>query len=68
MFFVDKRHCSEFGIITCFLWIKGTGLSLILLCAFFLDKRHWPEFGIITCFLWRKGTGLSLVLLRVFFG
>ena len=52
MFFVDKRHCPEFGIITCFLWIKGTGLSLALLQRF----------------LWIKGTGLNLVLLRVFCG
>ena len=52
MFFVDKRHCSEFGIIA----------------IFFVDKKHWPEFGITTCFLWIKGTILSLVLLRVFRG
>ena len=52
MFFVDKRHCSEFGIIT----------------YFFVDKRHFSEFGIITCFLWIKGTGMSLVYLRVFCG
>ena len=45
MFFVDKRNCSEFGIITCF----------------FVDKIYWPEFGINTCFLWIKGTVLSLV-------
>ena len=78
---MDKRHCSEFGIITCFLWIKGTWVSLVLLpvfCrrkalarvwyyyVFFVDKRHWPEFGITTCFLWIKGTGLSLVLLQRF--
>ena len=37
MFFVDKRHCSEFGIITCFLWIKGIITVL--------------EFGIITCII-----------------
>ena len=36
-----------FGIITLFFWIKGTGVSLVLLHDF-LDKRHWPEFGIIT--------------------
>ena len=29
VFFVDKRHWPEFGIITCFLWIKGTVLSLV---------------------------------------
>ena len=29
MFFVDKRHWPEFGIIA----------------TFFVDKRHWPEFG-----------------------
>ena len=52
MFFVDKRHWPEFGIITCF----------------FVDKRHCSEFGIIPCFLWIKGTGLSFVLLRVFCG
>ena len=84
MFFVDKRHCSEFfGIITCFLWIKGTGIitcflwikgTVLFFCGvwyyyvFFVDKKHWPEFGIITCFLWIKGTVLSLVLLRVFCG
>ena len=83
MFFVDKRHCSEFGIITCFLWIKGTGLSLVLVrvfcrqkalaCVwyyyvFFVDKRHSLEFDITTCFLWIRGTVLSLVLLRVFCG
>ena len=62
---MDKRHCSEFGIITCFLWIKGTGLSLVLLRVF-VDKRHCSEFGIITCFLWIKGTWVSLVLLPVF--
>ena len=33
-FFVDKRHWPEFGIITCFLWIKGTVLSLVLLRVF----------------------------------
>ena len=26
MFFVDKRHWPEFGIVTIFLWIRGTGL------------------------------------------
>ena len=66
MFFVDKKHWPEIGIITCLLWIKGTVLSLVLLQRFFVDKIHWPEFGIITCFLWIKGTGVSLVLLRVF--
>ena len=65
MFFVDKRHWPEYGIITCFLWIKGTGLNFVLLRVF-VDKRHCREFGIITCFLWIKGTGVSLVLLRVF--
>ena len=49
-----------------FQWIKGPGLSLVLLQRFFVDKRHWPEFGIITWFLWIKGTGLSLVLLQCF--
>ena len=49
---MDKRHCSEFGIIA----------------TFFVDKIYWPEFGIITCFLWIKGTVLSLVLLRAFCG
>ena len=34
VFFVDKRPFSEFGIITCFLWIKGSGLSLVLLPVF----------------------------------
>ena len=34
MIFLDKRHWPEFGIITCFLWIKGTGLSLVLLHDF----------------------------------
>ena len=67
MFFVDKRHCSEFGFITCFLWIKGTVLSLELLRVF-MDKRHCSEFGIITSFFWVKNTDLSLVLLRVFYG
>ena len=33
-FSVDKRHWPEFGIIRCFLWIKGTGLSLVLLRVF----------------------------------
>ena len=33
-FFVDKRHWPEFGITTCFLWIKGTVLSLVLLRVF----------------------------------
>ena len=65
VFFVDKRDWAEFGIITCFLWIKGTGLSLVLLRVF-VDKRHCSEFGIITCFLWIKGTWVSLVLLPVF--
>ena len=84
MFFVDKRHCSEFGIITSSLWIKGTGLSLVLFlfffvgnkrCSldwycyvFFVDKRHYSEFGIITCFLRKNGTVMSLVLLRLFCG
>ena len=67
MFFVDKRHWPEFGITTCFLWIKGTVLSWYSY-VFFVDKRYWPESGIITCFLWIKGTVLSLVLLRVFCG
>ena len=66
MFFVDKRHWPEFGIITSFLWVKSTVPSLVLLRVF-VDKRHCSEFGIITCFLWMKGTGLSVVLLRVFF-
>ena len=80
---MDKRQCSDFGIISCFLWIKGTFLSLVLLrvfCrqkalagywyyyVFFVDKRHCSEFGIIACFLWIKGTGLNLVFLRVFCG
>ena len=47
---MGKKHCFEFGIITCFFWIKGTDLNLVLL-VFFVDKSHWPEFGIITCFL-----------------
>ena len=29
--FLDKRHCSEFGIITSSFWGKGSGLSLVLL-------------------------------------
>ena len=62
-----KKQCSAFGIITCFLWIKDTCLSLVLLHVL-VDKRHWAQFGIITCFLWIKGTGLSLVLLCVFSG
>ena len=66
MFFVDKRHWPEFCIITCFLWVKSTVLSLVLLGVFFVNKRHCSEFGIITCFLWIKSTVLSLVLLRVF--
>ena len=65
---MDKRHCFEFGIITCFLWRKGTDLCLVLLRVFFVDKRHWREFGIITCFLWIKGIVLSLVLLSPFCG
>ena len=52
MFFVDKRHCSEVGMIMCF----------------FVDKTHCSEFGIITSFLWVTGSGLSLVLLRGFYG
>ena len=31
---VDKRHWPEFGIITMFLWIRGTVLSLVLLQCF----------------------------------
>ena len=62
---MGKKHCFEFGIITCFFWIKGTDLNLVLL-VFFVDKRHCSEFSIITCFLWIKVTGLSLVSLRVF--
>ena len=69
MFVLDKRHCSEFGIITCFLWIKGTVLSLVLLRVFlcikatvlslvllqvFLDKRHLSQFFIITFFCGQK--------------
>ena len=47
VFFVDKRHCSEFGIIMCFLWIKGTVLSNTkLITCFYVDKRHSGEFGI----------------------
>ena len=74
---MDKRHWPEFGIITCFFWIKGTGLSLVLWIKgtvtgyyymFFVEKGHWPEFGIITCVFWIKGTVLSLVLLRLFCG
>ena len=57
MFFVDKRQCSEFGIITSFLWIKDTGLSLVLLRVF-VDKRHCSEFGIMSSFLWIKSTVL----------
>ena len=59
---MDKRHSSEFGIITCFLSTKNTVLSTKLITVFFVDKRHtyyytkgteqWP-------FLWIKGTGLS---------
>ena len=39
VFSVDKRHWHEFGIITCFLWIKGTGLSLVLLRVFYGEKK-----------------------------
>ena len=67
MFIVDKRHWPKFGIITCFLWIKGTGLTLVLLRVC-VDKREWPEFGIITSFLCIKSSVLRLVLLRVFCG
>ena len=67
MIFLDKRHWPQFGIITCFLWIKGTGLRLVLLRVC-VDKRQWPEFGIITSFLCMKSSVLRLVLLRVFCG
>ena len=66
MFFVDKRHWREFGIITCFFLDKRQWPEYGIIATFFVDKRHWPEFGITTCFLWIKGTVLSLVLLRVF--
>ena len=53
MFFVDKRYRSEFCFITCFLWIEGTVLSLVLLQVF-LDKRHPSQFVIFTFFLLLK--------------
>ena len=64
---MDKRHCSEFGIITCFLWIKGTGLSLVLLPVF-LDKSPVLSLVFLRVFLLIKGTVLSLVLLCYFCG
>ena len=69
VFSVDKRHWHEFGIITCFLWIKGTGLSLVLLRVFYREKKLvgvWYYY--VFFFLWIKGSVLILVLFRVFCG
>ena len=30
-----KKHWPDLGLLQCFLWIKGTGLSLVLLQCFF---------------------------------
>ena len=67
MIFVDKRYWPEFGIITCFLWIKGTGLSLVLLPVF-LDKSPVLSSVLLRVFLWINGTVLNLVLLCNFCG
>ena len=63
---MDKGHCSEFGIITSFLWVKSTVPSLVLLRVF-VDKRHCSEIGIITCLFFIKGTVLISVLLHIIF-
>ena len=64
---LDKRHCSEFGFFTCFLWIKRTVLSLVLIRVFLWIKGTVLSLVLFRVFLWIKRTVLSLVLIRVFF-
>lgn len=52
-FSVDKRHRPDLVLLQCFLWIRGTGLSLVLSHCFL-----WMEalacIGVITMFLCRR--------------
>ena len=47
-FSVDKRHWPDLVLLQCFLWIRGTGLSLVLSQYLFVYKRYWPIVAVPT--------------------
>ena len=48
-FSVDKRHWPDLVLLQCFLWIKGTGLSLVLSQSFLWIRGtdlHWYYYNV----------------------